>query len=207
MSPIPVRAGGGGTETPTAVEGSPMAVEVLADSSLDYHATPFLSVLDGSVTLPDLAGNRCAPPCALAGLVLLYRGADPCRPRRVCGSDDEITRTCQRITPNTHVEFRRTEGHTHTAVHDRPSTPTSMVLSDSTCHFLPHARCLARAPSQCSESGLSLPLYDLSHLGVSDEACVRLVGLPHNYTELYGMLRDDYWLVPGQEPQGESHGS
>ena len=69
-----MRAGGGGTETPTAVEGSPMAVEVLADSSLDYHATPFLSVLDGSVTLPDLAGNRCAPPLCLGLLGAAVQG-------------------------------------------------------------------------------------------------------------------------------------
>lgn len=40
-----------------------------------------------------------------------------------------------------------------------------------------------------------LPLYDLSHFGVSDDVDLRLVPLPEHYTQLYSLLKDQYWTV------------
>lgn len=46
-----------------------------------------------------------------------------------------------------------------------------------------------------SQSGLSTVLYDLSHLGVSDDVAVGLADLPRQYTELYALLKDQYWSM------------
>jgi hypothetical protein len=44
-----------------------------------------------------------------------------------------------------------------------------------------------------SQSGLSTSLYDLSHLGISDDVSVGLIDLPGHYTELYAILKEQYW--------------
>lgn len=44
-----------------------------------------------------------------------------------------------------------------------------------------------------SQSGLSTSLYDLSHLGISDDVSVGLIDLPGHYTELYALLKEQYW--------------
>lgn len=35
----------------------------------------------------------------------------------------------------------------------------------------------------------------MSHLGVSDDVAVGLADLPRQYTELYALLKDQYWSM------------
>lgn len=57
-------------------------------------------------------------------------------------------------------------------------------------------------PTPTDSSGAAVPLYDLSHLGVSDEVALRLVALPQHYTELYTLLKEQYWALSATHPGG-----
>lgn len=61
---------------------------------------------------------------------------------------------------------------------------------------------LVRMPVPSNAAGEALPLYDLSHFGVSDEVLLRLVPLPQHYTELYGLLKQQYWALASTTGSG-----